>query len=95
LIQLAKDWDELSRSVSYGSELRRALKAGTLEEAFGTGTAATIAHIERINIQVGLIISCHYKRQISFSYAAYSQELDPESKLWVKLRMTHNWVIKI
>ena len=32
------------------SELKEALASGTLQEAFGTGTAATIAHISLINV---------------------------------------------
>jgi branched-chain amino acid aminotransferase len=51
VIQLAQDWGQpLEERFLTVSELQKALEAGTLEEAFGTGTAATIAHIERINV---------------------------------------------
>ena len=51
VIQLAKDWNEpLEERFLTVSELETALQNGTLEEAFGTGTAATIAHIQRINV---------------------------------------------
>ncbi|MCH2213574.1 MAG: branched-chain amino acid aminotransferase [Flavobacteriales bacterium] len=48
-IQLAKDWgiDVEERRVSV-IELQEAMNNDTLEEAFGCGTAATIAHIEAI-----------------------------------------------
>jgi len=49
VLQLAKDWgipvEERRVSVS---ELQEAMENDTLEEAFGCGTAATIAHIEAI-----------------------------------------------
>lgn len=51
VIQLAKDWgmpvEERFLSIT---ELEEALKAGTLEEAFGIGTAATIAFIYKIHV---------------------------------------------
>ena len=51
VIQLSKDWGTpLEERFLTVSELQEALEAGILEEAFGTGTAATIAHIERINV---------------------------------------------
>jgi branched-chain amino acid aminotransferase len=31
-------------------ELQKSLEDGSLQEAFGTGTAATVAHIQRINV---------------------------------------------
>jgi branched-chain amino acid aminotransferase len=48
-IQLAKDWgiEVEERRVSV-KELQEAMQNDTLEEAFGCGTAATIAHIEAI-----------------------------------------------
>jgi branched-chain amino acid aminotransferase len=48
-IQLAKDWgvEVEERRVSV-AELQEAMENDTLEEAFGCGTAATIAHIEAI-----------------------------------------------
>lgn len=50
VIQLAKDWGEpLEERFLTVSELEDALEAGTLEEAFGVGTAATIAFISKIH----------------------------------------------
>jgi len=48
-LQLAKDWgvEVEERRVSV-AELQEAMENDTLEEAFGCGTAATIAHIEAI-----------------------------------------------
>ncbi len=48
-LQLAKDWGVQveERRVSV-AELQEAMENNTLEEAFGCGTAATIAHIEAI-----------------------------------------------
>ena len=37
-------------SAEITSGLKEALEKGTLREAFGTGTAATIAHIFKINV---------------------------------------------
>jgi branched-chain amino acid aminotransferase len=49
VIELARHWGMLvqERDVSV-SEIIGAFRAGTLEEAFGTGTAANIAHISVI-----------------------------------------------
>src|SRR5690606_16469960 len=52
VIQLAKDWGKpLEERFLTVSELQEALENGTLREAFGTGTAATIAHISKINVK--------------------------------------------
>lgn len=51
VIQLAKDWNEtLEERFLTVEELQNALENGTLEEAFGVGTAATIAHIYKIQV---------------------------------------------
>ncbi|MFT4856814.1 MAG: branched-chain amino acid aminotransferase [Algoriphagus sp.] len=92
VIQLAKDWDEpLEERFLAISELETALKSGTLEEAFGTGTAATIAHIERININ-GTDYILPEKDADSFSYRVLS-ELDGIK--YGEIEDTHNWVVKI
>lgn len=51
VIQLAKDWsqDLVERFLTV-AELQEALENGTMEEAFGVGTAATIAFINKINV---------------------------------------------
>lgn len=51
VIQLANDWNEaLEERFLSVSELKSALEAGQVDEAFGTGTAATIAHIYKIHL---------------------------------------------
>jgi branched-chain amino acid aminotransferase len=52
VLQLAKDWGQAveERFLSV-SELEAALEAGTVEEVFGVGTAATIAFITKIHSQ--------------------------------------------
>ena len=51
VVQLANDWNQpIEERFLSVSELKEALENGTLEEAFGTGTAATIAHIAKIHI---------------------------------------------
>ncbi len=92
VIQLAKDWDEpLVERFLTVSELETALKEGTLEEAFGTGTAATIAHIERININ-GVDYILPQKDADSFSYRVLA-ELDGIK--YGEIEDSHDWVIKI
>jgi len=92
VIQLAKDWDEpLEERFLAISELVTALKSGTLEEAFGTGTAATIAHIARININ-GTDYILPEKDADSFSYRVLS-ELDGIK--YGEIKDTHNWIVKI
>lgn len=92
VIQLAKDWNEpLEERFLTVKELESALKDGSLEEAFGTGTAATIAHIERININ-GTDYNLPEKSVDTFSLRVLS-ELDGIK--YGEIEDTHNWVIKI
>jgi branched-chain amino acid aminotransferase len=92
VIQLAKDWDEpLEERFLTVAQLEAALKSGALEEAFGTGTAATIAHIERININ-GTDYILPEKEADSFSCRVLS-ELDGIK--YGEIEDTHNWVVKI
>ena len=92
VIQLAKDWNEsLEERFLTVSELETALKEGTLEEAFGTGTAATIAHVQQINVN-GIDYMLPAKSDDAFSHRVlaeldgikYGQVADP-----------HNWIISI
>ncbi|SFT43650.1 branched chain amino acid aminotransferase apoenzyme [Algoriphagus locisalis] len=92
VIQLAKDWNEpLEERFLTVGELESALIDGTLEEAFGTGTAATIAHVERINVN-GKDYILPSKSADAFSHRVlaeldgikYGQVADP-----------HNWIISI
>ena len=51
VLELAKDWGQaVEERFLTVSELEEALKNGSLEEAFGVGTAATIAFINKINV---------------------------------------------
>ncbi|WP_425639381.1 branched-chain amino acid aminotransferase [Algoriphagus yeomjeoni] len=92
VIQLAKDWKEpLEERFLTVSELETALQNGTLEEAFGTGTAATIAHVQRINVN-GKDYILPNKADDAFSHRVlaeldgikYGQVTDP-----------HDWIISI
>ncbi len=90
VIQLARDWEEpLDERFLSVSELEEALIQGRLEEAFGTGTAATIAHIERIHIN-GTDYNLPAKDENAFSNRVlreldgikYGQVADPHG--WVR-----------
>jgi len=51
VIQLAKDWGQkLEERFLMVAELQESLEKGTMEEAFGVGTAATIAFIHKIHV---------------------------------------------
>ncbi|PZX50922.1 branched-chain amino acid aminotransferase [Algoriphagus chordae] len=92
VIQLAKDWDEtLEERFLTVAELEKALIDGTLEEAFGTGTAATIAHVERINVN-GKDYTLPTKPADAFSHRVLA-ELDGIK--YAELADPHNWIISI
>lgn len=92
VIQLAKDWNEpLEERFLTVSELETALIAGTLEEAFGTGTAATIAHIQRINVN-GKDFILPAKSEDAFSYRVLA-ELDGIK--YGQVSDPHGWIISI
>ncbi|MBN7815942.1 branched-chain amino acid aminotransferase [Algoriphagus pacificus] len=92
VLQLAKDWGHPveERFLTVG-ELEKALVDGTLEEAFGTGTAATIAHIERINVN-GKDFILPSKNADAFSNKVLA-ELDGIK--YGTITDPHNWIIKI
>ncbi len=51
VLQLAKDWNEtLEERFLTVAELQEALENGSIQEAFGLGTAATIAFIHKIHV---------------------------------------------
>ncbi|MDN3203408.1 branched-chain amino acid aminotransferase [Algoriphagus sediminis] len=92
VIQLAKDWGEPLEERFLGiKELEEALKSGDLEEAFGTGTAATIAHIERIHVN-GTDYYLPEKGSDAFSNRVL-RELDGIK--YGELPDPHGWIIKI
>jgi len=92
VIQLAKDWGvPLEERFLSVDELEKSLIDGSLEEAFGTGTAATIAHVERINIK-GIDYQLPQKDNTAFSNQVL-KTLDE-----IKYGMTedpHQWIIKL
>ncbi|SFN81522.1 branched chain amino acid aminotransferase apoenzyme [Algoriphagus ornithinivorans] len=92
VVQLANDWNQpIEERFLSVSELKEALENGTLEEAFGTGTAATIAHIAKIHID-GKDYVLPEKPADAFSHKVlaaldgikYGSQKDP-----------HNWIIKL
>ncbi|MCS5489251.1 branched-chain amino acid aminotransferase [Algoriphagus limi] len=91
VIQLAKDWNEpLEERFLSVQELKEALENGTLEEAFGTGTAATIAHIQRIHID-GKDYELPEKSADAFSHRVLA-ELDGIK--YGSKEDSHNWIMK-
>ena len=92
VIQLAKDWNEpLEERFLTVGELETALLDGTLEEAFGTGTAATIAHVERINVN-GKDFTLPSKPADAFSHRVLA-ELDGIK--YGQVADSHDWIISI
>ncbi|MBN3584628.1 branched-chain amino acid aminotransferase [Algoriphagus aestuarii] len=92
VLQLAKDWNHpVEERFLTVSELETALKEGTLEEAFGTGTAATIAHIERIQLN-GKDYVLPLKPADAFSHRVLA-ELDGIK--YGTIEDPHQWIIKI
>lgn len=92
VIQLAKDWNvPLEERFLSVNELEEALKNGTLEEAFGTGTAATIAHIERISIN-----NQDYTLPTK-DYTAFSNKVlnELDAIKYGDKQSDHDWVLKI
>ncbi|UCS95497.1 branched-chain amino acid aminotransferase [Echinicola marina] len=73
------------------SELKEALDNNTLQEAFGTGTAATIAHIDRINVNDQDYILPE-KPSTAFSHRVL-ETLD--ALKYGRITDTHGWIIKI
>ncbi|MBB6325490.1 branched-chain amino acid aminotransferase [Algoriphagus iocasae] len=92
VLQLAKDWNQpVEERFLTVSELETALIEGTLEEAFGTGTAATIAHIERIQVN-GKDYILPQKPADAFSHRVLA-ELDGIK--YGSIEDPHHWIIKI
>jgi branched-chain amino acid aminotransferase len=72
------------------TELEKALVEGTLQDAFGTGTAATIAHIFKINIH-GQDYVLPEKPTYAFSHQV-QKTLDDIK--YGKKEDNHGWIIK-
>ena len=92
VLTLARDWKMKvqERKISI-DEVLDAHKRGTLEEAFGTGTAATIAHISLIGFE-GKDYELPPVEGRIFSHRV-SRELDNIRK--GKVEDIHNWMYKI
>lgn len=92
VLTLARDWKMKvqERKISI-DEVIDAHKRGTLEEAFGTGTAATIAHISLIGFE-GKDYELPPVENRVFSHRV-SKELDNIRK--GKTEDIHNWMYKI
>jgi len=73
------------------AELQEALEKGTLQEAFGTGTAATIAHIDKINVG-DQDYTLPKKPADSFSYKVL-EILDAIK--YGRKEDEHGWIIKV
>lgn len=92
VIQLAKDWGQaVEERFLAVSELEEALKNGSLEEAFGVGTAATIAFINKINVN-GKDYSLREPSEEAFS-ARVLKALNGIK--YGELQDSHQWIIKI
>lgn len=92
VLQLARDWKMKvqERKISI-DEVLDAHKRGTLEEAFGTGTAATIADISTIGFEGKDYVLPKVSERIFSNRVA--QELDNIRK--GKVEDKHNWMFKI
>jgi branched-chain amino acid aminotransferase len=92
VLTLAKGMDIKVEERFFGvDELESALREGSLQEAFGTGTAATIAHISKIQIN-GTDYLLPQKAADSFSHQVL-KSLD-EIK-YGKVADKHGWIIKL
>jgi branched-chain amino acid aminotransferase len=92
VLTLARDWKMKvqERKISI-DEVIDAHKRGTLEEAFGTGTAATIAHISTIGFEGKDYVLPPVQGRIFSNRVA--QELDNIRKGRVEDK--HNWMFKV
>lgn len=92
VIQLAKEWGKpLEERFLTVAELEDALENGSLKEAFGTGTAATIAHIAKINVN-GKDYSLPEKGHDAFSIQVLN-ELDGIK--YGAISDSRGWIVKI
>lgn len=92
VIQLAKDWGQkLEERFLTVTELQEALENGTLEEAFGVGTAATIAFINKIHVN-GKDYLLSALNEDAFSTRVLSA-LDGIK--YGEIRDPHQWMIRI
>ena len=92
VIQLSKDWGQkLEERFLTVAELQESLENGTMEEAFGVGTAATIAFIHKIHVK-GKDYFLPEPTADSFSKHAL-KTLDGIK--YGELQDTHHWMLSI
>jgi branched-chain amino acid aminotransferase len=92
VLQLAKDWEQpVEERFLAVSELEEALKNGSLEEAFGVGTAATIAFINKINVN-GKEYLLNEPRPDAFSQRVL---LTLDSIKYGEIQDPHQWMLTI
>ena len=92
VLQLAKDWGQaVEERFLAVTELEEALKNGSLEEAFGVGTAATIAFINKINVN-GKVYLLPEPKPDAFSTRVLST-LD--SIKYGEVQDPHQWILTI
>lgn len=92
VIQLAKDWNEpLEERFLTVGELQEALESGSIQEAFGVGTAATIAFINKIHVN-GTDYTLMESSETSFGKRIL-KELDGIK--YGEIADSHHWIIKI
>ena len=92
VLTLAKEMDvKVEERFLRVTELEDSLRSGTLQEAFGTGTAATIAHISKIHINGHDYVLPEIKEDLFSSKIL--KTLDAIK--YGKIEDTHNWIIKI
>lgn len=88
VVEVAKSWGYTveERKVSV-KEVIEAIKAGTLTEAFGLGTAATVAHIQTINYKdvdydLPAIEGREFSNKVSDYLMRYKRGLEPDVFGW-------------
>lgn len=92
VLTLAKDWGvKVEERKITADEVIDAIRSGRMQEAFGTGTAATIAHISHIGkddvrYELPTLTNDHFSKKVS-------KELDDIRKGRVEDK--HNWLQKV
>jgi branched-chain amino acid aminotransferase len=91
VLQLAKHWDvPVEEAPVKVDEVIKAAKEGRLQDAFGVGTAATIAHIKEIGFEDQLYTLPNVeKREFSSRLRDYLEDVKRG-----KIEDEHNWITK-
>jgi branched-chain amino acid aminotransferase len=93
VLHLAKDlgWNVEERRIAL-QEIIEASEAGTLQDCFGTGTAATIAPVGRIGYDDGKDIVINNEKVGPFAQKIYDELLGIQ---YGKLEDKYNWTVEI